>query len=48
MPDAKKIKLTLVKGICRTKQSHKDTVRGLGLKWTNHTVEVIDTPRHAE
>ena len=22
----------------------RDTVRGLGLKWTNHTVEVIDTP----
>jgi large subunit ribosomal protein L30 len=20
------------------------TVRGLGLKWTNHTVEVVDTP----
>ena len=33
-----------MKGICRTKQSHKDTVRGLGLKWTQHTVEVIDTP----
>ena len=44
MADAKKIKLTLVKGVCRTKQSHKDTVRGLGLKWTNHSVEVIDTP----
>ena len=39
-----KIKVTLVKGIARTKQSHRDTVRGLGLKWTNHTVEVIDTP----
>jgi ribosomal protein L30/L7E len=27
--------------------SHKATVRGLGLKWTNHSVEVIDTPRRA-
>ena len=26
------------------KESHRATVRGLGLKWTNHTVEVIDTP----
>ena len=39
-----KITLTLVKSVSRTKQSHKDTVRGLGLKWTNHTVQVIDTP----
>jgi large subunit ribosomal protein L30 len=44
MAQTSKIKLTLVKGVCRTKQSHKDTVRGLGLKWTQHTVEVIDTP----
>jgi len=44
MAATKKIKVTLVKGVARTKQSHKDTVRGLGLKWTNHTVEVIDTP----
>ena len=29
-----KIKVTLAKGIARTKQSHRDTVRGLGLKWT--------------
>ena len=26
------------------KQDHRATVRGLGLKWTNHTVEV---DRHA-
>jgi large subunit ribosomal protein L30 len=44
MSTTKKIKLTLVKGVCRTKQSHRDTVRGLGLKWTNHSVEIIDTP----
>ena len=44
MAAAKKLKVTLVKGVARTKQSHRDTVRGLGLKWTNHSVEVIDTP----
>ena len=44
MADRKKIKVTLVKGISRTVKGHRETVRGLGLKWTNHTVEVIDTP----
>ena len=44
MPAPKKIKVTLVKSTNATKQSHRATVRGLGLKWTNHTVEVIDTP----
>jgi large subunit ribosomal protein L30 len=33
-----------VKGIARTRKDHKETVRGLGLKWTNHTVELVDTP----
>jgi large subunit ribosomal protein L30 len=42
--DAKKIKVTLAKGIARCREDHVATVRGLGLKWTNHTVEVIDTP----
>jgi len=41
---AKKIRVTLVKGIARTRHDHRETVRGLGLKWTNHTVEVVDTP----
>jgi large subunit ribosomal protein L30 len=44
MADAKKVRVTLVKGVARTKESHRATVRGLGLKWTNHSVEVIDTP----
>ena len=43
MAASKKIKLTLAKGIARTRQDHRDTVRGLGLKWTNHSVEVVDT-----
>ena len=44
MAGDKKIKLTLAKGVARTRQDHRDTVRGLGLKWTNHSVEVVDTP----
>ena len=40
----KMMRVTLVKSVASTKQDHRDTVRGLGLKWTNHTVEVIDTP----
>ena len=44
MADAKKIKIKLAKGIARAREDHRATVRGLGLKWTNHTVEIIDTP----
>jgi large subunit ribosomal protein L30 len=44
MSAPKKIKVKLVKSVNSTKESHRATVRGLGLKWTNHTVEVIDTP----
>jgi large subunit ribosomal protein L30 len=40
----KKIKVTLVKSIIGTKQSHRATVRGLGLRRLNHTVELVDTP----
>ncbi len=40
----KKIRVTLVKSIASCKQDHRATVRGLGLKWTNHSVEVEDTP----
>ena len=40
----KKVKVTLVKGLIGTKQDHRATVRGLGLKRRNHTVELIDTP----
>jgi len=44
MTTPKKVRVTLVKSVASTKQSHRATVRGLGLKWTNHSVEVIDTP----
>jgi large subunit ribosomal protein L30 len=40
----KKIKVTLVKGIIGTKQDHRATVRGLGLRRIRHTVELEDTP----
>ena len=39
-----KIKVTLVKCIIGTKQSHRATVRGLGLRRMHHTVELADTP----
>ena len=41
---ADKIRVTLVKSIASCKQHHRATVRGLGLKWTQHSVEVEDTP----
>ena len=44
MSAAKKIRVTLFKSTASAKQSHRATVRGLGLKWTDHTVEVVDTP----
>ena len=40
----KKIKVMLVKGLAGCKESHRATVRGLGLRRLNHTVEVVDTP----
>jgi large subunit ribosomal protein L30 len=44
MADRKKIRIKLAKGIARAREDHRATVRGLGLKWTSHVVEVIDTP----
>jgi len=43
MPD-KKLKVTLVKSAIGCKTAHRATVRGLGLKRINHTVELQDTP----
>lgn len=40
----KKIKVTLFKSIIGCKQAHRATVRGLGLRRLNQTVEVMDTP----
>jgi large subunit ribosomal protein L30 len=40
----KKVKVTLVKSVIGTKQDHRATVRGLGLRRMNQTVELQDTP----
>jgi len=40
----KKIKVTLVRSVIGTKEAHRATVRGLGLRRMHHTVEVIDSP----
>ena len=40
----KKIKVTLVKGLTATKHTHRESVKGLGLKRRSHTVELEDTP----
>lgn len=40
-----KIKVTLVKSVIGTKQDHRATVRGLGLRKINQTVELEDTPQ---
>jgi large subunit ribosomal protein L30 len=39
----KKIKVRLLKSIAGCRQSHRDTVRGLGLRKINHVVELDDT-----
>ncbi len=39
-----KVKITLVRSVIGTKGSHRATVRGLGLKRINHSVELLDTP----
>ena len=44
MSAAKNFTVKLVRGVPRTRHDHRATVRGLGLKWTNHTVELEDTP----
>ncbi len=40
----KRVKVTLVRSLIGTRESHRATVRGLGLRRINHTVEVEDTP----
>lgn len=44
MAESKKtIKVTLLKSVIGTKESHRACVRGLGLRKLNQTVEVEDT-----
>ena len=40
----KEIKVTLVRSVIGTKESHRATVRGLGLRRINSTRVVVDTP----
>jgi large subunit ribosomal protein L30 len=40
------IKVTLVKSTIGRIESHRASVRGLGLRRLNHTVEVQDTPEN--
>lgn len=40
----KTIKVTQVKSVIGTKQDHRATVRGLGLRRIGHTVQLEDTP----
>ena len=44
MADIKTIKVKLVKSPIGCKQSHRDTVRGLGLRRLNSVRELQDTP----
>jgi large subunit ribosomal protein L30 len=39
-----KLRITLIKGLRGKKDDHRATVRGLGLRWRSHTVELDDTP----
>ena len=43
-PAGKTIKVTQIKSVIGTIRAHRATLRGLGLRRINHTVEVIDTP----
>lgn len=40
----KRVKVTLVKSLIGTKESHRATVRGLGLRRLNSSSELQDTP----
>ena len=40
----KKVKVTLIKSVINCKESHRASVRGLGLRKINQTVELVDTP----
>ena len=40
----KTIKVTLVRSLIGTRPEHRASVRGLGLRRINHTVELVDGP----
>jgi large subunit ribosomal protein L30 len=41
---ASRLRVTLIRSTNGKIQSHRETVRGLGLRRMHHTVEVEDTP----
>jgi len=43
-PSVGKMRVTQIKSLIGTIGRHRDSVRGLGLRRVNHTVEVEDTP----
>jgi len=45
MAGQKKLRVTLVRGLMGKNVEHRATVRGLGLKWRSHTVELEDSPQ---
>ena len=44
MTTTNKVKVQLVKGLIGTSESHRATVRGLGLRGINSVSELEDTP----
>ena len=44
--EAASVKVTLVKSVIGRIESHRASVRGLGLRHLNHTVVVQDTPEN--
>jgi large subunit ribosomal protein L30 len=43
-PQSKTVKVTLVRSLIGTMQSHRATARGLGLRRINSSVQLTDTP----
>ena len=46
MSTQKTITVTLTKSLIGTVESHRQCVRGLGLRHRHHSVEVLDTPEN--
>jgi len=44
MSEKKRVRVTLVKGLPGTIGKHRETVKGLGLRRRQQTVELEDTP----
>ena len=44
MTQSKTVKIKLVRRLIGTRESHRATVRGLGLGRVNSTSELVDTP----